>query len=134
MAHNTIFGNLIAIMTFEAVFHTASDVMTIEVFPGGNTGMTSAAFCLSMCFVGKAERFFIALALAFGMTGLLEVAQAAIGLFPSFEMTFETTFFTRPAESVVNLRLLRKNITGTSIYSRSSPQWLPTRRQTGHAL
>ena len=121
MAHDTVFGNLITVMTLKTILHTPPDIMTIEVFPGGNAGVASAAFCLSMFFMGKAERLFVALPLALSMPGLFEVAQAAVGLFPRFEMTFEATFLTGTTKSVVNFRLLRKIIAGASLHHRCAP-------------
>jgi len=60
-------------MALKTVLHAASDIVSIKVFPGGNAGVTDAAFCLSMLFMGKTERFLVALAFALGMPRFFEV-------------------------------------------------------------
>lgn len=134
VAHQAIFCGLQAIMAFEAVGHAPPDVVAIEIFPGGNTGMAAATFRLSMFFMGKLIDIFEALTLAFGMPGLVEMAKATVSLFPALEMAFEAAFFTGSTEGIVYFRFLRKHITCTRCNYRSLPQWLPTRRQTRHRL
>ena len=121
-------------MALKTVLHAASDIVSIKVFPGGNAGVTDAAFCLSMLFMGKTERFLVALAFALGMPRFFEVAQTTVGLFPRLEMALETTLFSGPTKSIVNLNFQRTDSAGTSIYCRSAPQRLPTGRQAWHAL
>jgi hypothetical protein len=134
VAHYTVFCDLITVMTLETIFHAPSDIVAVKVFPGGDTGVASAALCLGMRFVGKTERIFVALTLALGMPGLFEMAQTTVGLFPSFEMAFETTGFAGTAKSIVNFRLLAYDAASTRIYRRGASQRLPSWRQTGHAL
>jgi len=106
VAHYAVFCNLIAIMAFETIFHSSSDVMSVKVFPGSNAGMTDTALRLSVRFMGKAERLFVALAFALGIPGLFEMTKSAVSFFPRFEMTFKTTGLTWTTKRVVNRGLL----------------------------
>ncbi len=134
VAHDTVFRGLIAIMTLETIFHKAPDVMPVEVFPGGDAGVTTTALCLGMLFMGKTERFLVALTFALGMPGLFHVAETAVGFFSRLKMAVETAIFAGSAKSVIDFRLLSHNAASTGIYRRCAPQRLPTGRQTGHAF
>ncbi len=113
MAHDTVFGSILAIVANKAVFHLCIDHVTIEVFPFGDAGMATAAFKLFMLFMGKNEIFSEAFAGAHCFAGLLEMTKATVTLFAGLEVTLKTTLLAGTPESIVNFDLLRENTADT---------------------
>ena len=108
VAHNTVLGRLVAVVTLKAVAHFSFNVMSIQIFPAGNRWVTSGAVELLVLFVRKiiyiikSDSFSIRIARGF------HVAQTTITIFTSLKVADQAPLFARASKGVVEADVVDK--------------------------
>lgn len=122
MTHNTIFRNFCAIMTFQAVFHSIANLVTIKGFPVGYCPMTSWAVRLFVGFMRKEKRFFKSVTFPVCVPWVAKMAKSTIAFLSAAKMTFQTSRFTRPTKTIIYIMVLPENI--LSWFCCQNGRWL----------